>query len=1213
VVDNKIRFNNKSEQEIFDMFISQISTNLNLPPLIEMVTVAIGTEEEFEPQLVSPRGLVRLEKTNDKSIILRVSPNYPEFIPFLLLREAYLCFLNDSLRDNVQILFLIYMLIELDLPRAKSIEDWKEQIRKIDAFSPYLSYQFETGNRLFQFKFPNSEKSIISILFHYFRNLNIDIPQGYFYPHLTRIYINVLKQAYQENEDLLETIRILDIIFNEVKSYRALLDYREYFKQFKEDGKLKTSLSLRKFIANLRWISRYSFCSPIYLLDWNTIGLSFFYFHVRFHPRLPWYKIKMFLGNLPFNITSQILLSGFSREYFGFIITPHIYIDDLKRLFSNLLESGFLVIADMFLISKLKYIFNLNYLSASIDGQKFVKTRSRTYREEFLLESNHEYTEKCLMTELELLDFLILERARQVSFTGFGFERRESTLSTLKDDYLTELSKQRMLINSLRLVLKKVSQSEELRSICLKFIKKNHKYGFFTLYEHISQIKLIMNQLRNLMQKSKRPFTSLNFLKYIDEFGLFADLELNLILKDPLIKKFLIQNLFPLYQNDRKRYNTEENIYNTLLTILSICKDLKLFDLTSIKNIIKDPEVFESLYKKKEIRIEEIYSQSLLKNITSNEVESRLEKFVSTSPPIISPFLVNSLITLTANKNRFLIILRSEPEVINKLREIAKKFPTLIYYEIQEPLSQKRFLYCLLNLPYIDFYEQQEMIASFHSLFNQEIISCNSVISSGVTPTITRRNFYDFMSKQFFYTPSLVEHFILYVRSLFGDNLPQLEEKIKNVPLKSLFVSTNLSEIIKSINKNKEEENLVYNQLEKLDGIICEIEQDFINEDAWTNLKKNFIYTHFIKSVKFQPSFISYRLQKYHVYFRPIDVSDVDFRLLLSNSFLSFQFNEVSKTSYSFMINYIFPKNNPNLSYLNWLMLSKKNISEYCLFSFKVEHIYQNFLRNIDIEDGHVKWNLDISQFINHVEKVLFSNKSSHLEGKYKQRIYNKQEKDQEFDPKDPKFIMLTSIYPHLKNNLKFLGSLPKDEKIYTKIKTLLKQKMGHLNINTNNLQLHQKVVFILPSIKKSSIPPILEIFRFFNKVKLYEIEGEYYLHSFLKVRPFEQGLCIKVWFPDIDIDNFIEYFSEIFNYFDITHVFICTGFYNGDHFLNQVYKGIDFNTDYNPLQNFEWNPIDKIWMAPKLFTEEFEPIYPPLAPKLDNRKIDHIKENSDD
>ena len=49
---------------------------------------------------------------------------------------------------------------------------------------------------------------------------------------------------------------------------------------------------------------------------------------------------------------------------------------------------------------------------------------------------------------------------------------------------------------------------------------------------------------------------------------------------------------------------------------------------------------------------------------------------------------------------------------------------------------------------------------------------------------------------------------------------------------------------------------------------------------------------------------------------------------------------------------------------------------------------------------------------------------------------------------------------------------------------------------------------------------------------------------------------------------------------------------------LKFVYENLNFLKNYNPLMNLKWNDKDKVWMNPKLFTQEFEPIHPDLILK---------------
>jgi len=618
LADNIItNFGTDEIQEVFDNYLRILRNRLNLDPLVNYVKLRLIERDIFETDLGDPLGLVERELDQNGRLIISISKKFKKFLPMILLREAYYCFLRDSLRNNVQIKFIIYILVELDLPPDNTTREWKERVRKIPIFSEIFSSQYDYVKKFLQFKYPNSEKTNISTLFHYLRALNIEISYEYLHRFLIRLHMRGLKKAYRENEDLLETVRVLDIIFQEVKSYRALLDYQKHFKKFKENGTLKTKLSLRNFISNVRWLSQYSFCSPIYILNWNSINLSFLYVHIRFHPTIAWDKIDAFLSQLPFNIISQFLPAGFSKEFFGYFIIPESYVKDLEKFLDSLKNMGYLVIADSFPILKRNYFANLNYFSESAVDGKFVPSFSRHFNEEFILALELEYKSANFISELSLLDFLILERARQLSFTGFGFERRESTLSSLKDDFLYEISRQNRIVSDIRFLLREISQNDEVRRFCLTFIKKGQDKGFFFIYNQVSQICSLNLQLKDLLNNKKKKLTRSGFINHINNKGLSSTLEKNLILKDSKLKAFLIQKLYPLYLNSPKQFNKEKHVYEILMKILEMCKELRIYDMHSIRNIIQKPSLIESVYIEKKEKIEKIYHETFARDITS--------------------------------------------------------------------------------------------------------------------------------------------------------------------------------------------------------------------------------------------------------------------------------------------------------------------------------------------------------------------------------------------------------------------------------------------------------------------------------------------------------------------------------------------------------------------------------------------------------------------
>ena len=107
-------------------------------------------------------------------------------------------------------------------------------------------------------------------------------------------------------------------------------------------------------------------------------------------------------------------------------------------------------------------------------------------------------------------------------------------------------------------------------------------------------------------------------------------------------------------------------------------------------------------------------------------------------------------------------------------------------------------------------------------------------------------------------------------------------------------------------------------------------------------------------------------------------------------------------------------------------------------------------------------------------------------------------------------------------------------------------------------------------------------------------------MYGFEDIKSFENGLLIEIWFPQCEMDEFIEIFNLLFEYFKVKHYLILSDLVEGNTLLRSSYKNFDFLKKYNPLKNLIWNEKDKIWMNHKLFTEKFEKIYPKLIPDED-------------
>ena len=145
------------------------------------------------------------------------------------------------------------------------------------------------------------------------------------------------------------------------------------------------------------------------------------------------------------------------------------------------------------------------------------------------------------------------------------------------------------------------------------------------------------------------------------------------------------------------------------------------------------------------------------------------------------------------------------------------------------------------------------------------------------------------------------------------------------------------------------------------------------------------------------------------------------------------------------------------------------------------------------------------------------------------------------------------------------------------------------------NLGLYEKIYIIIPNTNKENIDKLVKIFNFFNFGFIYEIEGSYFIKGMEEEIGFNNGLFIKLYFPDIDLSSFFRLFDLLFQFLKIKKYLILNDMSDGKSLLNHIYGNLDFLKNYNPLKNLLYNEKDEKYMNTKLYNESFEPKYPEL------------------
>ena len=162
-----------------------------------------------------------------------------------MLREAYKCFIPPFPNQMKIIEVFINQKVLIDLRKLKSSNEWNQFIR-----DKLVNYEFISGelDRLENFLKRESTENIDSPFIFFFKYIrkNIQIigeKEQNFYDMFFKEFLLVSSKSLF-NDEIIETIRVLNKIFNQVKYYSALLDYQDYFTLFKENGVIETNLIL---------------------------------------------------------------------------------------------------------------------------------------------------------------------------------------------------------------------------------------------------------------------------------------------------------------------------------------------------------------------------------------------------------------------------------------------------------------------------------------------------------------------------------------------------------------------------------------------------------------------------------------------------------------------------------------------------------------------------------------------------------------------------------------------------------------------------------------------------------------------------------------------------------------------------------------------------------------------------------------------------------
>ena len=1170
----------------FNNLLQEIESYLNLEPVYTKINVNFKDRDSIDSQLHNKILFFGVERIYENKVLnILIYREYIQFIPIILLREAYKCFIPtlDTPMETIDI--FINQKVSIDLKKLESIKEYNSIIRNKLIDYKFISREYDRLDNFLNRDSTGKLDSPFKFFFKYIRK-NIKIineKKDDFYDTIFKDYLLISSKTLYD-DDIIETIRVLFKIFEKVQYYTALLDYQHYFKEFKEKNFIQTNLSQNKFTENMQWIKQFSNLSPSYRINWSALNICTINCYLKFNPLLKRSKLNQVIKELPFFLVPKECRISFSYEIDGFFVIPKIFFDDLTRYLHKLEESGYLLRLKWTILEKNEFFVNLNYFREFHNKKTILNRETKLYDKKYELKFFMVYEKGKYKSSLSLLDWLIIDRIRYFSQTGFKFERQAGTLRLLKLDLIYEVISQRKFINDLKINLTTIHSSSTLRDSFLEFIKSNESFGFFYIKNMLHKYIIVFDLIKEILRENPSIYNETKFFEHIKKKAISYSIEDNILLNDSSIKKKIRSEILPKYFKSKTSFEKENEKYINFYKLFSSCYDLKIFNLQSIKIITEKKSLLNTIFKSKQTKLKNSFENFKLSEINFQMIEDILENYLNNDPPVIKPNLIEN-IQLSISQ-ALIILLKNNSETLENLSKIS-------FIAKRMAIGSNSIIYVGLFLPFLNDEEKSILISILVNIFKDNLLSIKRYVWSGLLKAFSRKDFYDLEQKEFFYTKDLFSQVFLNVKTILGEVQKPLLEVYNPIIPSFWSKEKNVSNLIKKVEERVRGEQIDFNanELHNLSEFNEQLKIKLLTLNKFKESQEKFFFKNYIRSIDFIPSFQNFGMSQYLLYFYPTDINKIDFKLLMNNSFQSISYPAQIDNSNSFLFQYISPYRNPGISpYLNWLTKSKKIIREYCLFFIK--KIYQILHFNYNLSsDG---WDLDPNRFKIYFQNILFN-------PDYKVQIPDMKEFNigdlnvsDYLGPDSPEFKALSQIYNRQSLDIKSYLTR-RYFKIIDSITELLKKGLIFPYISIKNLDLIEEITIILPNVKQELNETIIKIFSFFNVGFIYEVEGEYFIHGFDEVIKFENGMMIKLRLPDCQLDEFEKLFDLIFEYLEIDQYLVLNDLVDGKNLIKSTFKELKFLETYNPLINLIWNDKDKKWRNHKLFNEKFEPVYPDL------------------
>ena len=579
--------NQITAEELFFNCYNRLEGNFGIPPVNKNIRVIVINKfrNQVSSDLVSYGVTREIKKENYEIHIM----NY-KFTPFLLLKEVYLCFLPNQLKKDKVIHIILNELIYQDLKGIKNLEEYITEMRKKVISYDFLKTHLDRIDKFFELKKIKDEIPqlfLLKFLRNNYRILNNNHKS--FYNLIFKDYILLISKNLK-NDIIIETVRILIIIFEHALIFSSLTNYVELFKKYQNKKFFETILNQEDFKKNLRWLRDHSYIAPSYQINWRALKELSICYKFSFNPNLGYNSIKKIIEKLPFNIFSKVSFSSFSVNLEGYFVIPENYRSDLNSLIRYFEEKNVLI--DFFISENEIFLnnLNLNYFREFHNYDRILNPNHVKYEKKYETSFDLNYARGSKIYKLDLFDWLLIDRLRYWSITGFGFKHRAATISQIKKDLLNQIVSERALIKTFNNITEDFYNDYEIKDKLIRFINHNKKFGFFFILELLERLVLICNILEDYFIEDPNKKRMNKILDDIQNHKFTESISNNIVIKEHELRTVLSRDFIPFYINDRNKYQKKKKQYQKFLKFFKTLKSINILNMYLNIYIIQNTE-----------------------------------------------------------------------------------------------------------------------------------------------------------------------------------------------------------------------------------------------------------------------------------------------------------------------------------------------------------------------------------------------------------------------------------------------------------------------------------------------------------------------------------------------------------------------------------------------------------------------------------------------